>query len=200
MASVFVSFIHEEELIAGTVLSFLREIFGDEVEIFLSADRTTIYAGDNWIDEILSALKSTKVLVSVLTPESIGRPWINFEAGAAWMREAKVIPVCFRGLTVGTLPKPYSSLQAIEMNSTDAAYYLTSSIAHHLGLPQLRRPRPSFGFERSKALMGGGRTLEEWQEIERPYDHFIDRIKADREGYEQWLDIAESASRENLPE
>jgi hypothetical protein len=48
--------------------------------------------------------------------------------------------------------------------------------------------------------MGGGRTLEEWQEIERPYDHFIDRIKADREGYEQWLDIAESASRENLPE
>ena len=200
MASVFVSFIHEEEVIAGFVLSFLREIFGDKVEIFLSADRTTIYAGDNWIDEIFDALKSTKVLVSLLTPVSVGRPWINVEAGAAWMRDAKVIPVCFRRLTVGTLPKPYSSLQAIEMNSTDAAYYLTSSIAHHLGLPQLQRPRRRFGLERSTVVLGGGRTLQEWQEIERPYDHFIDRIEPDSEAYEQWRDAEENVRAEGRDE
>jgi hypothetical protein len=200
MPNVFVSFIHEEKEITELVLSFLRKIFGDGVEIFLSADQTTVYAGDNWMDEILSALKDTKVLVSLLSPTSIGRPWINFEAGAAWMREAKVIPVCFRGLTIGELPKPYSSLQAIEMGSTDAAYYLASSIAHHLNLPEPRRPRPSFGFERVKALMGGGRTVEEWDEIDQPYDHFISKIKTDRKDYEQWLDAAEDARAENLPE
>jgi hypothetical protein len=48
--------------------------------------------------------------------------------------------------------------------------------------------------------MAGGHSLREWQEIERPYDHFIDRVKADRKGYEQWLDAAENAIRENLPE
>jgi hypothetical protein len=198
MARVFVSFIHEEETIAGFVLSFLREIFEDKVDIFLSADRTTIYAGDNWMDEIFDALKSTEVLASVLTPVSVGRPWINFEAGAAWMREAKVIPVCFRGLTVGTLPKPYSSLQAIEMNSTDAAYYLTSSIAHHLGLPQL--PRPRSGLATRSALMGGGRTQEEWQAIESPYKRFVHDVDSDREAYEQWLDIAERERAERLDE
>jgi hypothetical protein len=200
MPSVFVSFIHEEGEIAELVLSFLHKIFGDMVEIFLSADRTTIYAGDNWMDEIFGALKDTKVLVSLLSPTSIGRPWINFEAGAAWMREAKVIPVCFRGITVRELPKPYSSLQAIEMNSTDAAYYLASSIAHHLNLPEPIKPRPSFGFERAKALMGGGRTPEEWDEIDGPYDHFISKIEADRKGYEEWLDAEQDARRENLPD
>jgi hypothetical protein len=188
-----VSFIHEEEAVAGFVLSFLREIFADKVEIFLSADRTTIYAGDNWMDQIFDALESTKVLVSVLTPLSVGRSWINFEAGAAWMIKAKVIPVCFRGLKVGTLPKPYSSLQAIEMNSTEAAYYLANSIAHHLDLPQL--PRPRTGLATCSALMGGGRTKEEWQAIESPYKRFVHNIEA----YEQWLDAAETATRENLP-
>jgi hypothetical protein len=188
MASLFVSFIHEEEAIAGLVCSFLREILGDSVDIFLSADRTTIYAGDNWMDEIFGALKSTRVLVSLLTPVSVKRPWINFEAGAAWMREAKVIPVCFRGLKLVALPKPYSSLQAIEMNSTEGAHYLISSIAHHVGLPQPPRPRPGL----ASALMGGGRSEEEWREIESSYKRFVHNVDADREYYEQRLDIEES--------
>src|ERR1017187_3026798 len=100
--------------------------------VFLSADQAAIYAGDDWMKRIFDELESTEILVSLLSPTSVERPWINFEAGAAWMNRKVVIPVCIRGLTIGTLPKPYSSLQAIELDNFSGAYYLVSSIAHHL--------------------------------------------------------------------
>lgn len=55
---------------------------------------------------------------------------INFEAGAAWLAEKVVIPVCFGGLTLNALPKPYSNFQAVEL--PDGAYYLLASVAHNL--------------------------------------------------------------------
>jgi hypothetical protein len=134
------SFIHEEETAASTLSFFIRHIFGHSIDTFMSSDKNAIYAGEDWMKRIFDELKTTKVLISLLSPASVGRPWINFEAGAAWMGNAVVIPVCMGGLTIGELPKPYSSLQAIEIGTTEGAYYLFSSIAHHLGIEPPRRP------------------------------------------------------------
>jgi hypothetical protein len=140
MANIFMSFIHEEESVANTVKVFIPMILGQSVNTFMSSDETAIYAGEDWMARIFEELKTAKVLVSILSPTSVQRPWINFEAGAAWMRDAKVIPVCFGGLTVDKLPKPYSSLQAVEIDTHEGAYYLFSSIAHHLGIAPPKRP------------------------------------------------------------
>ena len=43
-------------------------------------------------------------------------------------------------MTVGTLPKPYSSLQAIDVQTFEGCHYLVSSLAHYLDLPEPRRP------------------------------------------------------------
>jgi|ERR1035437_533425 hypothetical protein len=140
MAAIFMSFIHEEE---GTVLwvrHFIHEVLQGAVESFMSSDESIIYAGEDWMARIFAELKDAKVLVSMLSPTSVTRPWINFEAGAAWMRDCKVIPVCFAGLTAGQLPKPYSSLQAVDISTHEGAFYLVSSIAHHLGLPAPEKP------------------------------------------------------------
>ena len=139
MAQVFISFIHEQEDKAKAVNVFLKELF-PSVEIFQSSDMSIIYAGMDWMAKIFAELKEAKVLISMMSPESVSRPWINFEAGAAWMREAKVIPACFNGMTLGNLPKPYSSLQGIEIEKREYAHYLATSIAHHLGLPAPEKP------------------------------------------------------------
>ena len=140
MASIFMSFIHEEESVAITVKVFTHRILGHSVDTFMSSDKNAIYAGEDWMARIFEELETTKVLVSLLSPSSVGRPWINFEAGAAWMGKAKVIPVCFGGLRIDGLPKPYSSLQAVEIETHEGAYYLFSSIAHHLGIASPQRP------------------------------------------------------------
>jgi hypothetical protein len=92
------------------------------------------------MNRIFDELKESKVLLSMLSPLSISRPWINFEAGAAWMGKTKVIPVCFGGLSSGTLPKPYSSLQAVDIEIYEGQSYLVSSIAHYLELAQPDKP------------------------------------------------------------
>jgi hypothetical protein len=111
------SFIHEEQAVAHHVRKFIHAVMGNSIESFMSSDEEAIYAGEDWMGRILGELKEAKVLISMLSPISVKRPWINFEAGAAWMGAAKVIPVCFGGLKIGELPKPYSSLQAIELGT-----------------------------------------------------------------------------------
>jgi hypothetical protein len=140
VAAIFMSFIHEEEASARHVNYFINRVLGYGIETFMSSDETAIYAGEDWMSRIFEELKTAKVLVSMLSPVSVDRPWINFEAGAAWMGNAKVIPVCFGGLTIAQLPKPYSSLQALEIETHEGAYYLASSIAHHLNVATPKKP------------------------------------------------------------
>jgi len=140
MASIFMSFIHEEETVAKLVNDYIRIIIGLNIDTFMSSNETAIYAGEDWMKRICEELKTAKVLVSMLSPTSVQRPWINFEAGAAWMQNTKVIPVCFGGLTIDGLPKPYSILQAVEIETHQGAHYLFNSIAHHLGITLLKMP------------------------------------------------------------
>jgi len=141
MSDVFISYIHEEELAALGVQGFVSEVLGESVKPFLSSDTSAIYAGERWMDRIVEELKGARVVIAILSPESVKRPWVNFEAGAAWVKEIAIIPACFNGLTKDTLPKPYSSLQGINLNSVDDQEYLVKSIAHYLALPP---PPPRF--------------------------------------------------------
>jgi hypothetical protein len=134
------SFIHEEQAVAHHVRKFIHAVMGNSIESFMSSDEEAIYAGEDWMGRIFEELKTAKVLISMLSKKSVRRPWINFEAGAASMGNTKVIPVCFGGLTIGKLPKPYSSFQGIALGTDEAHYYLVSSIAHHLKIDAPKRP------------------------------------------------------------
>src|SRR5437016_9540101 len=135
MADVFISFIHEEEQVAHAVQRLLREqlhrITGlEQTEVFLSSDEWQVLAGENWLDRIFGELRNARVLVSLVSPRSIVRPWVNFEAGAAWLAGKPVVPACFGGLQHDQLPKPYTVLQAVRL--PDDGYYLFSSVARYL--------------------------------------------------------------------
>jgi hypothetical protein len=101
----------------------------------------------------------------------VSRPWFNFEAGAAWTRNIVIIPVCYGTLGKEGLPKPYSSLQAIDLNVPGEDEYLARSIAHHLNLEE---PITRFGTALS-AL--GGKEYERRCGLARlAYDHFRQRL------------------------
>jgi hypothetical protein len=137
VATIFISFTNGDLLAARAMSKFLGELaplFGEDFDSFYSSDRNTIFAGEDWMKRMSEELKAAKVLISMLSPNSAEKPWVNFEAGAAWFSESThLIPVCFGGLTLANLPKPYSILQAVEIDHAPACYYLAASIAHHLG-------------------------------------------------------------------
>jgi hypothetical protein len=94
MANIFISFIHEDEKVAEGVKRFLNEKLRIKREVFLASDQWAIYAGEDWLKKIKDELASAKVVILLLSKQSIRRPWVNFETGAAWLAD-KAIPACF---------------------------------------------------------------------------------------------------------
>jgi TIR domain len=138
MADIFISFIHEDEKVADGVKTFLREKLKGDSKVFLASDKWAIYAGEDWLQRIKEELESAKVVVLLLHKQSVGRPWVNFEAGAAWLADKAIIPTCFGDLQKDGMPKPYSNMQALSLEDEDGPYYLVTSIYHHLnprGIP-----------------------------------------------------------------
>jgi hypothetical protein len=175
MASLFMSFIHDEVQEATFVRRFIHNALSSPVDSFMSSDRSAIYAGEDWMARIFKELEETKVLVSMLSPVSVSKPWINFEAGAAWMNKKVVIPACIGGLTVGNLPKPYSSLQALDVETFDGMYYLVSSVAHHLGLPEPARPVFS---DKPEPFLLGSMSEDDNARLFAPYKNLKSFFKA----------------------
>lgn len=97
MARVFISFIHEEKDVATAVQKLIEKKLQGE-KVFLSSDQWQVYAGEIWLDRIKDELNSAKVVVLLLSKMSVERPWVNFEAGAAWLSGKVIIPACYGGL------------------------------------------------------------------------------------------------------
>ncbi|MBI2359082.1 MAG: toll/interleukin-1 receptor domain-containing protein [Deltaproteobacteria bacterium] len=147
MADVFISYIHEEQRIAQAVQALLKQNLQPIVPngVFLSADDWQVFAGEIWLERIAYELREASVVVLMLSAESVVRPWVNFEAGAAWLAKKALIPVCFGGLTKGRMPKPYSGIQGLDL--PDDWYYLLRSVQRHLDPNGLPVPPPTQSHE-----------------------------------------------------
>ncbi len=150
MADIFISHIHEEAIAAEGLVRFLARF---DLEAFVSSDKWQIRLGERWFDRIMNELRAAKIVVLMLSPESVKRPWINFEAGWAWSQDKVTIPACFGGLEVGNMPRPYSDLQGVQLET--GHYNLVWDCYHHLGkskLPNL--PTPDDTLPLKRALQG----------------------------------------------
>ncbi len=115
---VFISHITQEKEVAVKLKELINSSFLGLIEVFISSDEESITMGKRWLDGITEALKQCVVEVVVCSPESVKRPWINFEAGAGWIRDIPVVPLCHSGMKRDQLPIPLNMLQAA--NADDA--------------------------------------------------------------------------------
>jgi hypothetical protein len=126
---VFISHISEERASAAQLKRALTSDFLGLVEVFVSSDTECISAGEEWLQSVAKALRECAVVVILCSPESVKRPWINFEAGAAWMRDIPLVPVCHLGLVPRDLPIPLSLRQGIALESADGLKVLYRKVA-----------------------------------------------------------------------
>ena len=87
------------------------------LSLFLSSDGQSIPFGRNWVATVEQALDSSALMFSFLSPVSTGSAWINFEAGYAYARGVKVVPVAILGKDLNTLHPPLSLLQGFNLKS-----------------------------------------------------------------------------------
>jgi TIR domain len=79
----------------------------------VSSDQTSIAVGSKWLNKIDEALRSAQVELILCRQDSVRRPWVNFEAGAGWVKGIPVVPVCHTGMRPVDLPIPLNMLQDI---------------------------------------------------------------------------------------
>lgn len=125
----FISHIADEAATAKSLKKALKRDFLGMMDVFVSSDEESIAAGDAWLDSVGRALQQANIMLILCSPESIRRPWVNFEAGAAWMREIPIIPLCHAGLRPGDLPMPLSSRHGIALATEDGLQRLYARVA-----------------------------------------------------------------------
>jgi hypothetical protein len=129
MPQIFVSHISAERELAALLKEKIERHFLGFVDVFVSSDQESIQAGESWLEALRRALKAAHLQVILCSPQSISRPWVNFEAGAAWLQGIPVVPLCHSGLTMEQLPMPLSTLQGGEISDPDTYVRLYKGIA-----------------------------------------------------------------------
>jgi hypothetical protein len=109
---VFISHISEEKELAIAFKDLIESSFLGMIDLFVSSDHSSVQLGQKWLDNITEALGSCVVEIVICSSKSVVRPWINFEAGAGWIRNIPVIPLCHSGMKPSSLPLPLNLLQA----------------------------------------------------------------------------------------
>lgn len=108
-----------EKELALALKALVSNAFMGMIDVFVSSDPESISMGGKWLDEITYGLKSCAIEIVLASPASVQRPWINFEAGAGWVRDIPVIPLCHSGMSPSNLPAPLSSLQGALATDTE---------------------------------------------------------------------------------
>lgn len=105
----------------------LEELTAEMISIFMSSDGQSIPFGRNWVSKIEEGLESASVMFIFVTPNSLLSEWIYFEAGYAYSKGIKVIPVGL-GVKVQTLKSPLNLLQGFDVTSEDGLNNMISVI------------------------------------------------------------------------
>ena len=113
---VFISHIAEEVDLAVMFKKHIEDDFLDLVDVFVSSDSESISPGADWRIRVETALRQACIQLILCSQASVTRPWINFEAGAVWLRKAPVVPICHTGFEKAKLPSTLGHLQAVEAN------------------------------------------------------------------------------------
>jgi len=97
----------------------------------------------DWYEEIIGALRQSKICLSLLTPASIYKPWVIYESGGAYaiyrQKAKRLIAVCAGGITPDLVPSPLKRLQVRRLYDFGDLEQLLKELALLLG----RRPRSS---------------------------------------------------------
>lgn len=99
----------------------------------MSSDSQSIPAGNSWLNKIDSALQRASLTLILCSERSIKRPWINFEAGASWIRKIPIIPMCHTDLRPSSLPTPLNTLQAVLAHQESGLRQMIQRIAEKIG-------------------------------------------------------------------
>ena len=130
---VFVSHAAIDADIATSFKNDVEKNFLGLCQLFVSSNLDSIQGGREWMQEIKVNLSEAAVLISLISPIALSRPWIYAEFGAGWIRGIPTISVCHSGLRKDQLPVPLSHYQALDLLDEMHLEHLYGQISSAIG-------------------------------------------------------------------
>lgn len=131
---IFISHINEDSGIAILLKKLLLKLFSGKIEIFVSSDKESIRYGKEAFPQIKQNLTECDLALILCSPNSIRRPWINFEAGGSAILGRPTIPLCYGGLKFRDLPEPLSHYQGADADSLEDLYGMINDISRIISI------------------------------------------------------------------
>lgn len=153
---VFVSHIAEEAALATILKDWIESTFLGQADVFVS--ERDISSGEQWFRRLEEELTDAKVMLVLCSARSVSMPWINFETGAGHIKGIPIIPICYAGVTVDTLPVPLLFFQGLDAGAEDFGAKLISDLVKHLGytrIPSIRHEEMSAKVKEALSQIGG---------------------------------------------
>lgn len=115
----------------------IKRISLNQIQIWFSNDTNTeggFIAGANWFDDIINNLKSSKAVLSFITPNSNGKDWILYESGYAEALESTVlIPLKFL-ISVNEISIPLQHKQIFGFSNLEEANITLRKLLNVFGI------------------------------------------------------------------
>jgi hypothetical protein len=135
---VFISYYSDEEADAEDITNHLEATFHKyNLKVFMASRWDSIAPGDDWENKIINAVNEANLLLVLMSFDALTRPWINFEIGVAWAKSTPILFLCHNGMDPNALPRPYGSLQAINLNGKtheDKLKQICDAVSRVLGI------------------------------------------------------------------
>jgi tetratricopeptide (TPR) repeat protein len=141
---LFISHTHADKRLADAFKRLMDTVFGERVDTIYSSDkRGGPGVGEEWRDWINRAARDSKVALVLLTPSSVQKPWVLWEAGAVFglylgaeaaaaprtpgeaRQKSPLRPLVFH-VTPGQVPSPFEPFQAIRGDEEEAMMKLVN--------------------------------------------------------------------------
>lgn len=144
MESLFLSHSHGDHELAAALKQLIESCFPGHIEVKASSSAPAeggISAGSAWLDWIKDQVRGSRFTAVLLTPNSVDKPWLMWEAGAvsgvslATDRLSTVIPVVYR-LSMEQIPSPLRSQQAARGEDVDSIKSVLQTLNRTFMLPE----------------------------------------------------------------
>jgi len=117
--TVFISHSSSDKELILKIKDLVNVCTSGTVDLFQSSDGESIPFGNNWIHQVEENLKKSSIMFVFVSPRSAMSSWIYFEAGFAYSKGIKVIPVGVDGVDIGNLKPPLNLLQGFNIASAE---------------------------------------------------------------------------------
>ena len=142
---IFLSHSSLDREIAAALKTLVQDLFGKGVAVEYSSDQEAgggIPPGDKWLPWIIKKISAADKTYVLLTPNSMNKPWVLWESGAAAGvalavdKPTPVVPITF-GITNDDMPSPLASTQTVKGDTSEPGgiLRLLQDLNQHLGQP-----------------------------------------------------------------